>query len=183
MRLAFPFLGIVLLVATAGAARAEAPIATVDMVDLLKAHPSLKKLDAAVDARQKEAEEFAKAEQEKLKDLQGKIDLESQTSPNRVALEKEYARLAAGLNFEMEWRKRDISREYVRGMEQLYASIEALVSRYAREQKISVVVNRVKEDLRASSVDDFGLKVRLRSVVFADSTIDITEAVKRLLPR
>jgi Skp family chaperone for outer membrane proteins len=183
MRLVAPVLALTLLLGTAASAQAEGQIAVVDMVELLKSHPKLKDIDAAADKAQKDAEDFAKAGGESLKTLQGKIDLESPLSPTRVALEKEYAKQAAMLQFEMEWRKRDVQREYTKGMEQLYASIEAVVARYAREQKLLLVLNKAKEDLKAGSSDDFGLKVRLRSVVYSDAALDITETIKKLIPR
>jgi Skp family chaperone for outer membrane proteins len=182
MRIAAPLFVLVLCLAAAPPARAEGAIATVDMVRLLNDHPRLTEIVRKADQRQADAEAHAKTEGERLKKLEGEIELMNPTDPNQRAKQKELGAAMAALNFDMEWRKRDATREYLRAMESLYAEVQALVARHARERGIALVLNRNTEDLRTSSSEDFALKIRVRSVVHADPALDITDAVRKLLP-
>jgi Skp family chaperone for outer membrane proteins len=174
---------LLLLVAGGAPAVAAGPsVAVVDMVRLLKAHPRFKEVDGKFEQRQKQAEDFAKSENTRLEQLKGEISLMNAADPNRRQKEKELASSLVALKFEIEWRQQEAQREYVRGLEVLYAEVQALVARHAREQGIPLVLLKQDTEMKAGDLNDWGLKVQLRTVVHADASLDITDAVLRLLP-
>jgi len=69
----------------------------------------------------------------------------------------------------------------MRGLEVRYAEVQAVVSRFAREQKIQVVLVKTDKELKAADFNDWGSEGPAPSVIFADPSLDITDQVLRLL--
>ena len=65
-----------------------------------------------------------------------------------------------------------------KGLESLYAEVQRLVTAYAREKGIQLVLQKPPETLEAANFEDYFVKVQLRTVVFHGATLDITDRIK-----
>jgi Skp family chaperone for outer membrane proteins len=157
-------------------------VAVVDVMKLLDGHPRKKELSDRYDQRQQQARDWAKKENADLEALNGQIALMNANDPNRRQREKELAGRLVTVKFEIDWRGKEAEREYMRGLDGLYAEVNAAVAKYARDNGIAVVVTkRDPTDMRVADVNDWGLKVQLRSVVYHDGALDITDRIRPLL--
>ena len=64
------------------------------------------------------------------------------------------------------------------GLESIYAEIQRQVARYAKDNGILIVFLKTDVELRAVDFNDFGAKVRLRSVVYNEPSLDITDKIR-----
>ena len=168
----------------APAAAAPEGVAVVDMVQLITKHPRASDLQRKLEQRQQEAETYAESENKRLRALGAEIDLIGRNNPMRRAKEKEFLTLSQMLKLEIEWRKEEALREYMLGLERLYTEIQALVSKYARDRGIQLVLLSSKPELQANDFNDYAAKVRLRGVVFSEPALDITDQIKAMfMPR
>ena len=137
MRRILPLLLPVLIASLAMAAPASAggPIATVDIVRLIQAHPKFPELRKQYEDRQQKAKDYAKAEDTRLQKLKGELDLMTPNEPAFLQKQKEVAAGLQMLKFEMEWRETTAQREYVRGLEILYSEATLSVQSYVRTQQ------------------------------------------------
>jgi Skp family chaperone for outer membrane proteins len=171
-----------LVLTAAPAVAAPDGVAVVDMVDLLNHHPRLKELDRRFEGRQKAAQEYAQREQEQLQKLQAEIELMERNDPVRRQKEKQLLASSAMLKFEIEWRKNEALREYMEGLQALYMEIASLVARFARENRLGIVLLRPPAELEAEGFEAFVAQVQLRGVVYHDTAMDITDRIKALFP-
>jgi Skp family chaperone for outer membrane proteins len=168
--------------AGAAPALAAGPIGTVDIVRLVTNHPKFKELESRVEQRGKDAQAHEKKETERLDELKGRIGMMNPNDPARRTQEKQYLQAVASLKFELEWMQQDAQREYLRGLEVIYAEVQAAVGALAREQGLQLVLVRNDKELKAVSFDDWGLKTQLRAVVWAESSLDLTDALLKRAP-
>jgi Skp family chaperone for outer membrane proteins len=174
--------GIAVVAATAAVAAPPVSVAVVDVMKLLDAHPRKKELSDRADLRQQQARDWAKGENAALEKLKGEIELMTANEPARRQKEKELAGRLVSVKFEIEWRQKEAELEYLRGLDGLYSEVNSVVAKYARDNGIAVVLTkREAADMKVADVNDFGLKVQLRGVVFHDAALDITERVRPLL--
>ena len=157
-------------------------IAVVDMVDLISEHPTATQLQRELEQRQSEAEAYAMEEQKALRELQQTIELMNRNNPMRRVKEKELVVQDQMVKLELKWREQEAMREYMDGLEALYAEIQRLVSRYARESGIQVVLLKTSVEIKAADFNDYGAKVRLRAVVYHEESLDITPRIKAMFP-
>ena len=158
--------------------------AVVNMVDLITKHPRANELQRKLEGRQQEAEAYAEDENKALRQLGQEIELIQRNNPMRRAKEKDFLTRSSLLKLEIEWRKEEALREYMLGLERLYAEIQALVTRYARENGIRLVLLKSAPELKAADFNDYAAKVRLRGVVFSEPSLDITDQIRALfMPR
>ena len=70
-------------------------------------------------------------------------------------------------------------RDYTLGLERIYGAVRGEVRRYAEEQGIDLVLYRTDpiQPLNAGDASDFALKSRLRTVIYASNSVDITAAI------
>ena len=168
----------------APAAAAPEGVAVVDMVHLITKHPRASELQRKLETRQQEAEAYADSENKALRALGQEIDLIGRNNPGRRLKEKEFLTRSQMLKLEIEWRKDEALREYMLGLERLYTEIQALISDYARKNRIQLVLLSSKPELQAADFNDYAAKVRLRGVVFSEPTLDITDQIQALfMPR
>jgi Skp family chaperone for outer membrane proteins len=168
----------------APAAAAPEGVAVVDMVQLITKHPRASELQRKLETRQQEAEAYADSENKSLRALAAEIDLIGRNNPMRRAKEKEFLTRSQMLKLEIEWRKDEALREYMLGLERLYTTIQGLVSDYARNHGIQLVLLSSKPELQAADFNDYAAKVRLRGVVFSEPTLDITDQIRAMfMPR
>lgn len=156
-------------------------VAVVDMIELISDHPRATDLQSVLDQRQSEAEAYAREEQKALRALQAEIELMNRNNPMRRVREKELLFQQEMLKLELKWREQEAMREYMDGLEALYAEAQRLVARYARERGIQVVLLKTDVEIKAVDFNDYGAKVRLRAVVYHDETLDITPQIKSML--
>ncbi|MHC5012525.1 MAG: OmpH/Skp family outer membrane protein, partial [Planctomycetota bacterium] len=168
-----------LLWATPAVAAPEG-VGVVDMVDLISTHPRVKEIERKFEEAQASAQAYADAENEALRKLKAEIELMQQNNPLRIAKEKQFLAQTAMLKFEIEWRRDAALRDYMKGLESLYAEIKRLVQRYARDNNLSLVLQRPHDELEAADFNDFFAKVQLRSVLFYVPTMDITPQIKAM---
>ncbi len=82
------------------------------------------------------------------------------------------------LKIEIEWRKEKALREYMTGLENLYAEIQRNVARYARDHQITLVLLKSDAAIKAADFSDYAAKVQLRGVVFSEPAMDITDQIR-----
>ena len=169
-----------LVALAAPASAAPERIAVVDMIELISEHPVAKDLQRRLEQREVEAETYAKQEQQALRNLQGELELMTRGDPNRMMKEKELLTQQTMLKFEIEWRKEQALREYMKGLETLYANIHGLVANYARNNGFTLVLLKTNPQITAMDFNDYGAKIRLRAVVYNDPALDITPQIKAM---
>jgi Skp family chaperone for outer membrane proteins len=163
-------------------AAAAGPIAVVDIIRLIKAHPKYAELEAAPQASGKAADDAAKAEHAALERLRGQIEMMNENDPDRRQREREFLARTNSAKFEFDWKRQEAQRAWMRGLEVAYSEVQRLVTAYARSQSIQLVLVKNDRELNAGDFNDWALKVQLRSVVYADPSMDITDAVLRTIP-
>ncbi len=174
-------LGTLLLVAAPPALAAGERIAVVDMVALITEHPRATELSSLLEQRQSEAETYARDQQKEIRELQGDTEMLGKTNPLRRAKEKELVFKKELLKLELKFREQEANREYMDGLEALYAQVQRKVQKYAQDHAIQVVLLKTSEDIQAVDPNDYGAKIRLRTVVYHDPALDITPAIKALI--
>lgn len=174
-----PMLGSQGLVSTADAAPQGKKIVTIDLVRAIAEHPRTKVVEdnmrkaqaAAVAAQKREVKEF-----ELLKE---KLDAMGPTEPKREFTEKKLIQLRNNMKFNAEWAELVATRTYVRDLEQIYKAVHGIIATVAREGGHEVVLLKTDPNRKLNSTnrEDFALKTRLRVVVFAEASCDITQTV------
>jgi len=160
-------------------AHAAGKVAVVDIVKAMQAHPRTKKVEETFRAARQLAEKTLANEQAAAKDMKAELDQMQAKQPDRPYKEKAYELKLNTLRFNYEWAMKSAVREYVQGLERIYAAARGEVGRYAREQGIQIVLQHTDPSQPINAVDpkDFALKTRLRVVLYADIQVDITDAV------
>ena len=181
MRLTLSTLALVLCLAPGFAEAADAPrIAVVDMTTLIQNHPSAKQLDERFQEAKTSAMGAWNDMQERLKDMLAKIEKMNRTDPDRRLREKAYEQQKVTAEFSRRWAEREAVNEYVRSLERIYADVIVHVNTYARNNNLQLVLQRETkpESIEAAGLDDFFVKLRLRSVLFSAPELDITAKVQ-----
>ena len=171
----------VLMLAIPFAAPAQAAgesIAVVDMVTLITKHPRANELQRKLEQAQAEAEQYAENENKALRSLQQEVELMPRNSPMRQSKEKLMLTQSTMLKIEIEWRKEKAVREYMTGLENLYAEIQRHVARYARDHRITLDLLKSDAASKAADFSDYAAKVQLRGVVFSEPAMDITDQIR-----
>jgi len=153
-------------------------IAVVDMVELITKHPRATELQRKLEQAQAEAEQYAENENKALRTLQQEIELMPRNSPMRQSKEKLLLTQSTMLKIEIEWRKEKAVREYMTGLENLYAEIQRHVARYSRDRGIQLVLLKSDAAIKAADFSDYAAKVQLRGVVFSEPAMDITDQIR-----
>ncbi len=186
MRRLLPLLVAALLLAAPATARAEpvpGNVAVVDMLKLITSHVQYGKAREALEARRKRADEDAKAAEEGLKakvkeyELQGNKD-----TPQAREMERQIEFLRTTAKFQYEWAGRVAQDEFARALVAIHGQVRDAVAAYARTNRILLVLQMTNEQLKAGSRDEFVSNLIVRSVVFFDGAVDITEKVLATLP-
>lgn len=177
--LLLPLITLALLVAWAPPAEAATKIAVVDMAKVIRDHRGHKRIEDKFRKARKDAEDDAKAAQDVVDGLKKKIEAMLENDPERVLAEKQYQIQVNSMKFDYEWKIKVAVREYARGLESLYRSVRSVVSAYAREQGIDLVLHQTDPTVKMNPTnpDDYELKRLLRPVIYADSKIDITAQI------
>jgi Skp family chaperone for outer membrane proteins len=107
-----------------------------------------------------------------------------ENDPDRPLKEKQYLLQLNAMKFNRQWAVQEAEREYVRALERLHSAMKALVAAYAKENGIEVVMLSTESDgpMHAETRQDFDLRSRLRGVVYAAPTVDITDAIIARIP-
>ena len=169
----------VLSVATPAQAAPQG-VAVVNMVELLNNHPQIKEIERKLEQRQQAAQQYAEAEEKRLRQLKGSIDLMNPNDPARMQKMKQFLAQSNMLKFEIEWRKEQAMKEYMDGLEGLYNDISRLVSSYARDNNLQLVLLKPPQELESADLNDYFVKVQLRSVIFSTPQLDITDRIKAM---
>jgi len=179
LRLRTAFLGLALVATLVGGrvAWAGPEVAVVDVTRLLNEHPESKELDKRLRRAQEDAQANADQQRERMEALKQEIQKLQAEDPERVIKERNLGVMQMNAEFSYKWAQQQALREYAASLETLYASVVTQVSRYARENGIKIVLQRRADEPKATTPDDFFLRQRLRVVVFADASTDITEPV------
>jgi Skp family chaperone for outer membrane proteins len=159
------------------------PIAVVDILKCVNAHPGLRK--AAADIATREAEAVAARDRglEDMKAIAKDLELDTQKdSPGYQDKVKQFERRKAQVDFEWKWSIRVAQEEYVRALIGVYEQVKGLVAKYARDNRILLVLQMTDEKLQAKDRADFTANVVVRSVPYYDTSLDITSKVIAMLP-
>jgi len=179
MRVSTLLVPLILLVVWAAPAEANTKVAVVDMAKIIREHPRHGVVEDQFRKARQDAEDDAKAARTQLDDLKKKLDAMLENDPERAIREKQYQMQANTMKFNYEWSMKMAVREYARGLEGLYRAVRSEVAAYAREQGIDIVLHQTDPTLNMdpSNPDDYELKRLLRTVVYADAKVDITDKV------
>ena len=172
-------------IAFAAPAIAETKIAVVDMVRIMQAHPDTKGLEKKVQEAQQKAQQDLEKAQEKLRTLRQEIQNLHRQSPERKRKEKEYEQRRIFAKFNSDWAVQEAMRTYVGTLEATYQAVRGLVAKYARQNQIDLVLQTTdhQQPLNSQDLADFGIKQRLRVVVFENKALDITDAIIAMIPK
>ncbi len=175
----------ILLVCLASATPVEAAtnVAVVDIVRCMEAHKETKNVEDAFRKAQQQANENAQLNKKRLQDLERQLKTMNAEDPNRVMKQRQYELQAATAEFNLKWDMQQAIAAYTRGLESIYRAVCGQIQAHARQNNIDVVLVRSDPKQRISSVDpkDFALKTRLRVVIHAESRVDITDAIVKIL--
>lgn len=163
----------------ADAAWANPPVAVVDMVRLIEEHPDSKELDAKFKRARDEAKKNAEAELQKLEKLAEEIQLLPAGDPQQSLKRKQYEMQRTMTEFNVKWAEQVAIQDYARSLELLYRAVANQVRNYARENSISMVLQKrdLEQETKSQTPEDFGFRQRLRLVVYSAPDVDITEKV------
>ena len=128
---------------------------------------------------QEAADNAAKAEQKAIEELARELEGPGAQNPDNIMQQKRLLQMQGSMKFNYEWNMRVAMRDYTQALERIYAAVRGEIGRYAEEKGIDIVLHRTAPltPLNSADAKDFALKTRLRTVVYAKSTNDITEDV------
>ena len=171
------------LLAVAAPAEAASKVAVVDLVRCMESHPETEKIETRFREAQQKAKDALSLQDERLRTLKRELDEMHAQNPGRALKERQYELQMNSAKFNYEWDLRVAVAEYVRGLESLYKAVRGQIGLYAKANGIEVVLLKTdpKHSLNATDPKDFALKTRLRVVVHAEATADITDAIVAIL--
>ncbi len=182
MRWIAPLVAAALCMGAAVEAQAAPKTAVVDLVQLMDKHPETAKLEKQFQDARKLAQDKLKGQEQRLEEIKQEIQALNKENPRRRSKEHEFESLRIITKFNFEWEMQGAMEAYVKGLENAYAAVLAEVKRYSEENSIELVLLRTDplQPLSAGDLSDFGIKTRLRVVLYAASPLDITsEVLKR----
>jgi Skp family chaperone for outer membrane proteins len=169
------------LAASLGAtpAHAAGKTAVVDMVKVMKETPQTKVLEQNFKNAQEEANKNLDLVDKDIQKLKRELEQLNEQHPDRLKREKIYQQQVANAQFNYEWAMKAAMREYTLGLERIYGAVRGEIGRFAEEQGIDLVLYQTPaiQPLNAGDASDFALKSRLRTVIYASASIDITDAI------
>lgn len=167
----------------AEAVAAETKVAVVDMATLIQNHPDAKALDTRFQKAKEDAQANWDNQQTLLGEMIGKIKKMTRNDPALRREQRKYEQQKMAAEFSRRWAEREAVNEYVRSLERIYADVKVKVNQYARDNNIQLVLQRETnvDKVEAASLDDFFVKLRLRTVLFHAAELDITLEVQKLL--
>ena len=169
--------------AFAAPVEAATTVAVVDIVRCMEAHAETKNVEDAFRKAQQQAQENAKLNDTRLKELARKLETMTAEDPNRALKQRQYELQLATAEFNAKWDMRQAVQAYTSGLESIYRAVCGQIQAHARQNNIDVVLVRVdtKQRINATDPRDFALKTRLRAVVYAEGRTDITDAIVKIL--
>jgi Skp family chaperone for outer membrane proteins len=184
MRLVFAGLAAAaLLLSPRPSEAADTPIAVVDMLKCVKAHPSFVKAQADFENRAKAADAEKERRMEDMRVLAKKLEMDvPKESPQFLTELRSLKVKETQMKFEWEWSARVAQDEYVRTLISIYDQVKGIVANYARANKIMLVVQMTEERLQAKDPTEFTANVVVRSVPYFDPSLDITKKVIDTFP-
>ena len=160
----------------------EGKVAVVDVLDLLDHHPDTVKLRQKLKADEAAALTYLKESQQRLEKLREEI-LALSDGPERRRKQARFDKQRWNSKYDFEQMGRESQWAYVKELERIYAGVVAVIRNYARKNGISVVMQMTDDELSAADQNDYVMKIALRTVVYFEPSIDITEQVRALFPR
>lgn len=178
-------LAVVLCVMPTTAEAAETKIAVVDMATLIQNHPDAKALDDRFQSAKSTAQGNWDRTQQDLQTILGKINKMTRNDPERRREMRKYEQRKVNAEFSRRWAEREAVNEYVRALERIYMDVKSKVNKYARDHSINLVLQRETDvdEVKAASLDDFFVKLRLRTVLYHTPELDITKQVQAMWPK
>jgi Skp family chaperone for outer membrane proteins len=186
--LAFVLAFLLLLPAAAALAPASAhaegsQVAVVDMLKLINSFPEFKRAKETLDAKLKAAESARKAAEDQLKLDEQQLEKDFPRShPQRAAAEKSLQVRRITAKFDWEWTLKLTQDEYMRSLISIHGKVVGYVGDYARANKIALVLQMTDEPVTGKSPDEFIPNVVVRSVVYFEKPLDITDAIVKSFP-
>jgi len=153
-------------------------VAVVDIADVIESAPGRRVIDANNRAAAETLKAYKQAQEDKLRQLDGQIQLQPKSHPDRKKLLEQFARTNAESEFELKWRASQADAAYADALEGLYGQIRGTIAQIAREGQYTLVLAKADERLDLTGPRDFGPQVVVRQVLYADQGLDITKLVK-----
>lgn len=162
------------------AAAAETKIAVVDILKLINNHPDIAALRTFLDKEEQKARAMIERAKVRADKLRQKILKAADGSPERRTMQRSYEKQAWLDEYEYKAMLGDARQKYVGELESIHSAVKALISRYARENGIEVVLQVASEKLNATDRNDFVMKTALRGVIYAAPHLDITAKIQAM---
>ncbi len=156
-------------------------VAVVDMLDLIENHPDTKRLRAIFEKKQKEATEFLDTSKKRLTGLRKELELLEGDARRRK--QAQFDKQAFLDEYDFKYRLNEARVSYVKELESIHGAVHALVATHARRNGIQLVLRASPSEIKAADSTDFIMKVSMRGVVWADTPLDITAAIRAQFPR
>ena len=159
------------------------PIAVVDMLKCVKAHPAFVKAQADFETKAKAADAQREKSIDDMKEMAKELELKTpKESPEYLAKLRSLEVKRTQMEFEWKWSARVAQEEYVRTLTSIYDQVKGIVANYARANRIMLVLQMTEERLQAKDPTEFTANVVVRSVPYFDPSMDITTKVIATFP-
>ncbi len=158
-------------------------VAVVDMLQLIEAHPETAQVRQAFDDAKKKAQENLDRSKTRIEKLNAELVAMGKDDPDRRAKESQILMQVVTAEHSAKRLLQIAGQEYMDGLEQAFNAVRSIVKDYARKNGIQLVLQKTEDDLSPRDEQDFIWKVALRGVLYSEAELDITEAVKKELPK
>jgi Skp family chaperone for outer membrane proteins len=153
------------------------------MFKLLNDAPRTREIEQKRRDSKQAVEDYRMQTAAELKRLEGEIQGLPRADPSRRKKEEELARKSTLAEFEVKLRVAQADQTYSDDLEQLYAQVRGTIRQVAVAQGYAIVLMKADEGLNLDRPNEFILSVAMRPVLYADRSIDITDAVTLELSR
>lgn len=136
--------------------------------------------DAGIKKRDQLRQEQA-AKQDELDKLTAKLQQNTPDSDAYKKTEEELRQKKADLETWARVKSEELMNEETRIIREIYQDVEAAVVDYGRQNHYTLILKEDDLELAKASIAEVKIKVALRKVLYADPSIDITDAVIKLL--
>jgi Skp family chaperone for outer membrane proteins len=153
-------------------------IGVVSMLTVIMDAPQKDAIEKRQKDRENQAKTFAQGEEARLKALHAEIQALPRAHPQRRQKEDDYVRAEAKIEADLKILKARALDEYTSEYETLHQSVKQVVTDVARARGLKLVLFKTDDPINLRSPGEFAVNVGMRTVVWADGSLDITEAVK-----
>ncbi len=157
--------------------------AVVDMLTLIEAHPETALIRQKFDNAKKKAQENFDRSKADIDKAQKELVAMGKKDPRRRAKENQILMQVVQAEHKAKRAVQIAHQDYMDDLESVFKAVRSVVADYARRNGIQLVLQKTEDDLSPKDEQDYIWKVALRSVVYYEPELDITEAVEAELKK